>query len=230
MIGKGSRMKHLDHYWHLAELFAYPTADFGETVQQVQTLLDERYPRAGAELRPFTEFVATASLVTLEELYLRTFDVQAVTTLDIGYVLFGDDYKRGKLLVHLNREHQEAGNDCGNELADHLPNVLRLLAKMGKADLRQELVEKIVAPALGKIIGEFDPHKLQQKNQVYQKHHKTLLEQPTGYGVIYRHPLLAVYRTLQEDFRIKEPPEVAPTTADFRQTVGSEMKLEADEP
>ena len=64
------------------------------------------------------------------ELYLRTFDVQAITTLDIGYVLFGEDYKRGALLAGLSAEHKKVSNDCGIELADHLPNVLRLLPKM----------------------------------------------------------------------------------------------------
>ena len=45
---------------------------------------------------------------------------QVLATLDIGYVLFGDDYKRGELLANLNQEHRKANNDCGTELADHL--------------------------------------------------------------------------------------------------------------
>ena len=144
-------------YGALADLFLYPDARFGETAAQIQEFLEDASPAAARELREFTEFVSHASLIELEELYTRSFDVQAVTTLDLGYVIFGDDYKRGELLVNLSREHAESGVDCGAELPDHLPNVLRLLEALHDSELRAELVKKIVGPALRKIIGEFDP-------------------------------------------------------------------------
>ena len=59
-----------------------------------------------------------------EEIYTRTFDVQAITTLDVGYVLFGDDYKRGELLVNLNNEHTKAGNDLRNGISWRSPSKL----------------------------------------------------------------------------------------------------------
>ncbi len=217
------------YYDQLADLFAYPAANFPETVGSVQAMLDQQHPAVGALLRPFSEFVREATLSQLEELFLRTFEVQSVTTLDLGYVLFGDDYKRGKLLVHLNQEHQAAGNDCRHELADHLPNLLRLLPRMSDIALRRELVEKIIAPALRKIIGEFDPHNVAQKNKVYEKHHKTLLEEPPGYGTVYVHALQAVYQALQVDFHLEENQPLPPGSADFLKSVGSEMTIEASE-
>jgi hypothetical protein len=165
----------------------------------------------------------------MEELFMRTFEVQSVTTLDIGYVLFGDDYKRGKLLVHLNQEHRKAENDCYHELADHLPNILRLLPKMDDTALRQELVEKIVVPALNKIIGEFDPQKVAEKNKVYQKHHKALLEEPPGYGTIYVYPLKAVLLALQQDFQVEKAAPMPPGSVDFLKAVGTEMTIETSE-
>lgn len=228
-------MKHsFQHYHCLAGLFAYPGSGFAPAVSAAQRFLDAQYPAAGAELKPFTEYVSGASPTELEELFTRSFEVQAITTLDIGYVLFGDDYKRGALLVNLNREHREAGVDCGNELADHLPNLLRLLAKMEKAELRAELVQKIIAPALRKIIGEFDPEKIAQKNAIYQKHHKTLIERLAHHGTVYQHPLKALYRVLESDFEVSiaswEVKEIdaPPQSADFLKSVGSEMKLEAE--
>jgi len=143
------------HYILLADLFRYPDGAFPERVAKAQAFLDGHCPEAAPELAPFTAFVADASPITLEECYTRSFDVQAATTLDLGYVLFGDDYKRGAVLVNLNREHREAGNPCYSELADHLPNVLCLLPKMTDTELRSELVEKIILPALRKIIGDF---------------------------------------------------------------------------
>ena len=120
----------IKYYSLIANLFEYPGEDFTAKVKKVQTSLDEHYPEAGKLLVPFTDFMSKANLITQQELFIRSFDVQAVTTLDLGYVMFGDDYKRGELLVNLNREHREVKNDCGVELSDHLPNVLRLLPKM----------------------------------------------------------------------------------------------------
>ena len=95
--------------------------------------------------------------------------MQAITTLDVGYVLFGDDYKRGELLVNLNREHREAGNECNGELADNLSNLLPLLSKMKNHDIRTDLVEIIIMPGLNKIIKEFDSKNIVLKNKAYQK-------------------------------------------------------------
>ena len=81
------------------------------------------------EVEHFLDAIPERTL-DLQELHTRTFDVQALTTLGTGYVLFGDDYKRGALLSNLNREHNDAQNDCRGELADHLPNVLRLIPKL----------------------------------------------------------------------------------------------------
>lgn len=216
------------HYTRLAGLFSYPCNDFTQTVSEAQKWLDAHYPEAGTEMKPFTIFVSGASLTELEELFNRSFEVQAITTLDIGYVLFGDDYKRGAMLVNLNCEHREAGVDCGNELADHLPNVLRLLAKMDKSELRAELVQKIIAPAMRKIISGFAPERIQQKNAIYKKHHKTLLESSEHYGTIYQYPLKALYRVLEADFDLKEETANLPApSAEFLKSVGSEMDIES---
>jgi nitrate reductase molybdenum cofactor assembly chaperone len=222
-------MKHeLEHYEQLAGLFSYPDKDFVDRVRQAQTLLDTRYPAAGEAMTPFTDFVAGASLTTLEELYTRSFDVQAITTLDLGYVLFGDDYKRGALLVNLNKEHRDVGNDCHNELADHLPNVLRLLPKMEDRELRAELVERIVGPALQKIIGEFDPGKIDSKKKVYLKHHKTWIDWSEDFGTVFQRPLVALYTVLQEDFDMTVKTTRPTPSVDFLKNIDSEIELETD--
>lgn len=219
-------MKSYSHYDRLALLFTYPGRDYPVDVRKVQAELDTAYPTAGVELQGFTNFVCSATEIGLQELYTRSFDVQAITTLDLGYVLFGDDYKRGALLVNLNREHRQAGVDCRNELADHLPNVLRLLSSMRQRDLREEMVAKIVAPALRKIIGEFDPQKVEAKNEIYRKHHRTLIERPAEYGAIYRKPLRALHMVLADDFAIREK-TLSRGGTDFLRSIGTEIEVEA---
>ena len=86
---------------------------------------------------------------------MKTFDVQAVCSLDIGYVLFGEDYKRAQLLVNLQSEHKAAGVDCGSELGDHLPNVLTLLSKTNDPDFAEELGFIITSQAVRFMITKF---------------------------------------------------------------------------
>ncbi len=117
----------LSHYEYLAKLFAYPEKKFLGDVEETVQFLEKNHQEAFVQVRDFYQVVAQKSLYELQELYTRSFDVQSITTLDVGYVLFGDDYKRGELLVNLRREHTKANNDCHTELADHLPVILRLL-------------------------------------------------------------------------------------------------------
>jgi len=219
--------KTISQYAKFAPLFAYPDADFGKVVRDVQTYLDETAPEAAEELREFTAFAEQASLDELEELYTRSFDVQAVTTLDLGYVLFGDDYKRGELLANLNREHREAGVDCGTELGDHLPNMLELLDAMNDPELRDELVQMIVAPALRRIIGEFSVDRIEKNDKVYMKHHKTLIEKSKHHGVIYEKTLKALYTVLSRDFDVSraEAPQT-PAQSCFLNSIGTEMTID----
>ncbi len=215
-----------EQYNLMAGLFYYPEPGYADITKKAQTYLDEHYPDAGIELKRFTDFALQASQIELEELFTRSFDVQAATTLDLGYVLFGDDYKRGQVLVNLNSEHKEAGNDCGSELADHLPNILRLLPKMKKPEFRKELVEKIIAPAVKKIISEFNPQRIEKKNVVYRKHHRTIIESSADYALIFQYPLKAVYQIMREDFKFKEM-KLQQSNSDFLRSVGSEMNIEA---
>ena len=219
-----------EHYVQLAGLFTYPDARFAGNVFEVQTLLDEKCLEAAKQLRAFTELTAQTSLMDLEELYTRSFDVQAITTLDLGYVLFGDDYKRGELLVKLNAEHNEVGIDCGTELSDHLTNILRLLNAMKKLELRKELVEKIVAPALRKIINEFEPDKVEIKAAAYKRNHKTLIDRSEQYATIYQKPLQALFTVLARDFDVNvgEKPVLTEQQSRFLNSIGTEMTLECN--
>ena len=221
-------MKHTHLFDSLADLFSYPYEGFAECIETIVNDLKGQFPEAMAELDEFKDFMSRSTLIEMEEVYTRSFDVQAITTIDIGYVLFGDDYKRGALLVNLNREQQEAGVDAGSELADHLPNVLRLLGRMSDEMLRNELVQKIVAPAVKKIIGEFNPEKVESKNNIYRKHYKTLIERSSNHALIYQQPLKAVYKVLDALFDLNErvEPEQVKSSSDFLKSVGEEIAIE----
>lgn len=216
------------HYKTLAHLFEYPDAMFVDRVRNVRGLIEVGYQDAIEPLDRFIDLLPENDLHTWQELFTRTFDVQAITTLDIGYVLFGDDYKRGELLSNLNREHIAHSVDCGVELADNLPNVLRLMAQLTDEELRSELVEEIVAPALAKMIAEFDDKRIEGKHRSYRKHYKTLLELPetaTRVSTLYQYALHALYRVVKQDFAVVERIPVNQAN-DFLNAVARENDIE----
>ena len=219
-------MSRRTHYEALADLFVYPQADYPELVKTAYSGLEGSYPEACALLNEFIKMLPDHDLRMLQEVYTRSFDVQAITTLDIGYVLFGDDYKRGQLLSHLNREHHQHDVDCGQELADHLPNVLKLIAVLEEGDLLEDMINEILAPAVHQMTAEFNDSRIRKKHQAYEKHYKTLIESPSDVPTIntlYQYPLKVLFAVLKKDFSIAETFE---QTSDFLVNITKENQLE----
>lgn len=191
----------LANYNLLASVFIYPVNEgYKEEITNVYNYLNNTFIEAASTLKPFLDFVNQSSVVEIQELFLRSFDVQAITTLDIGFVLFGEDYKRGKLLVHLNEEHNKVGNKCETELSDHLPNLLKLLPKMEDEEMRNEIATLLIIPAVEKMVSEFSLDKIEKKDKVYKKHQKVLLDYSQNNRTIFQTTLMALFMVLQRDF------------------------------
>ena len=216
------------HLQLLASLFEYPDADYPDRVRDIKDILSGRYADATAELDRFIELLPANDLQKMQELFTRSFDVQAVTTLDVGYVLFGDDYKRGILLANLNREHRHAGIDTGTELADYIPNLLRLMAVIEDEEVLRDLAYAILAPALLEMIGEFSTERIQKRNKSYEKHYKTLIETPAvavEAVTLYQFALKSLYAVLKQDFALIETMPLQRSN-DFLASVSRENEIE----
>ncbi len=221
------------HYEHLARLFDYPQGDYPTWVQGAYDLLAGRYVIAAAGINAFAQTLPTdggpftpEELDEVQEIFTRSFDVQSITTLGVGYVMFGDDYKRGEVLVNLGREMREVGIDCGSELPDHLPNVLRLIGRWKDRDLAEEFVQEILHPALEMMIAEFGERRMEARNGLYRKHFKTLIVSSAERGTMFRELLSAVLEVLRQDFHLLElkPSE---KDNDFLRSIGRELEIEA---
>lgn len=156
-----------DIYHKLAELLQYPNSNWDSKI------------RSCANNDALTEFrsgVDALSLSDLQEIYTRTFDLNPVCALEIGYHLFGENYKRGEFLANLRET--EAPFELGQEyqLPDYLPVLLRLLTKLDDQELRNSLMSECLVPAIEKMLTSFKD-----------------TENP------YRHLLEAVRTTLQSD-------------------------------
>ncbi len=220
-------MVNYSHYELLSVLFAFPKEGFTGYVLKVQDFLLEHYPECAKELEDFVDYVQKNNLLDQQEIYVRSFEVQAITTIDLGYVLFGEDYKRGALLVNLNREMREAGIDTNGELSDHLPFVLELISKIEDDEFRAELVKRILAPAVKLIIDEFGEKKMEYKTKFYKKQYKTIIDSSDEYKMIYLNALNTFYKILKIDFDIKND-IVSLNSSDFLKSVNSELAMESD--
>jgi len=166
----------------------------------MQDIISNKYPDALKELEKFLELLPTKTS-DLQEIFMKSFEVQAVTSLDVGYVLFGDDYRRGAVLAKLSEEHKRADNDCGQELPDCLPNLLRLLSKLKDTETASELVTILMAPAVEKMMDEYDIATMESKDKFYKKQYKTLIVSSFSL-LIFLYAFQALYILFDNDFSL----------------------------
>jgi nitrate reductase molybdenum cofactor assembly chaperone len=137
-------------YEALAELLEYPSLKLD--IESCSAVICNEPANVTNSFAEFRASTAALSLNELQELYTRTFDLSPVCALDIGYHLFGENYKRGVFLANLRET--EAPFDLGQEhqLPDYLPVLLRLLTKLDDEELRSALIVDCMIPALEKML------------------------------------------------------------------------------
>ena len=79
------------------------------------------------------------------------------------------------------------------------------------------------------MVDEFDPGRMQKKNESYEKHYKTLIETPAveiDAVTLYKYALQSLYEVLKQDFsQISEMP-LKRKTSDFLISVVQENEIE----
>lgn len=137
-----------EFYHALAGLLAYPEADYP---QRLEASLRAATPECRALLAPFADAVRGLELWQLQELFTRTFDMNPLCSLELGWHLFGENYERGLLLVRMRDELRKHGIRESTELPDHLTHVLELLARMDH-EAAADFTAACVLPALEKML------------------------------------------------------------------------------
>jgi nitrate reductase delta subunit len=135
----------------LASVLEYPKEDWFSRFEECKglSLLTDR---AGSEyFSGFCLGIHKFSLLELQELYTRTFDLSPVCALEVGYHLFGEDYKRGEFLARLRETENPYELGQEQQLPDYLPVVLRLLGQMEDAEERAAMIGYCLIPALKKM-------------------------------------------------------------------------------
>jgi len=136
----------------LAAMFEYPTqGNYGALLTRCIDTLRHDCQAAVDSLAPLRDHVAGMSLEQIQELYTRTFDINPVCTLEIGWHIYGEDYARGALLVKMREQLREANLAESQELPDHLTHVIALLGRL-TGDEADELASRYLLPGLDKML------------------------------------------------------------------------------
>jgi nitrate reductase assembly molybdenum cofactor insertion protein NarJ len=217
-----------DQYILLARLFQYPKEGYRENVNRCMNMLRERYPDAAESFTRFHDFVNSKTLYEVEEIFNITFHIQAICFLDLGYVLFGEDYKRGEFLVNMKREQAKINHDCGEELADNLPNVLILMAISNDKEFVEELAIRIVRTDLKKMLEEFKAGRMELRAKIMKKKHKAIIMEEyktenITEGNVFQNALQSLLKVLEKDYQEEKYNEVnvEPSLGNFLHSCGT---------
>lgn len=138
----------------LARLLEYPGEDYPKRVARCAQVLAEDGADTAALLEEFSRRLGDLSTEELQELYTRTFDLNPVCSLEVGWHLFGESYERGDFLVKMRQELRRHGLVESAELPDHLTHVLAVLGRMPPADA--DRLVALLFPALDKMRAGFE--------------------------------------------------------------------------
>ena len=124
----------------LADLLRYPDTQL------------TRFAGDDDDVNAFFDEIAHVAPEGMEELYTRTFDLNPVATLELGWHLWGEQYERGRFLADLRALQEGLGVEMSSELPDHLTVILLTLARMD----HPETLAQQITPALDKIAKPLD--------------------------------------------------------------------------
>jgi nitrate reductase delta subunit len=133
----------------------YPGEDFSDLLAIGRLALASGDPEAARRLERFAEAVKGLELAEIQELYTRTFDLDPVCALEVGWHLYGESYDRGRFLAHMRELHRELDVDEAGELPDHLISVLPALARLDP-EARGELGRGYAVPGVARMLAGFE--------------------------------------------------------------------------
>ncbi len=137
-----------------AQILDYPDQRPDCAVEECISALGPEDGDVAALLGRFRTSQTSMDIGQLQELYTGTFDMLPDCSLNLGYQLFGDDWRRSTFLADLAGRYRAYGVPAGKELPDHLGLILRYLAKRGDESERAQLSGECLVPALARLLKE----------------------------------------------------------------------------
>lgn len=119
-----------------------------ERLLELSNLL--RYPNVATGFSPSLAGLKPGTTSDLAEIYTSTFDLAPACSPYVGVHLFGDENPdRARLMVGLRLAYKRLGMSEGDEMPDHIANVLAFASR--DSEERDELMQLVLIPALRKM-------------------------------------------------------------------------------
>lgn len=118
----------------LGTTLAYPRDGYLTRVFECRDLLHGGNSEAGAAICAFCEATASLNETELQELYTQTFDLNPVCSPEVGWHIYGEQYRRGRFLVQARELLKIVGIEERGELPDHLMSLLPAVARLEPQD------------------------------------------------------------------------------------------------
>lgn len=134
-----------------AGLLFYPRTDYREQVERCQREFAAVVPQAEDFLTAFADGIDKLAAEEVEELFTRTFELNPLCALEIGWHLFGENYSRGEFLVQMRQALRQHNLPESTELPDHLGHVLTVLGRLTRTE-SSLFAEQYILPALDKML------------------------------------------------------------------------------
>jgi len=138
-------------YDGLGRILSYPGPIFRKNLEICWAHAAVANRAAAAFLWDLLEETRGMSTPDLQELYTRTFDLNPVCALDVGWHLYGEAYERGRFLVRMREMLRQVGIAEGTELPDHLTAVLPALGRLAPEEAGA-FAAAYVLPALRRML------------------------------------------------------------------------------
>jgi nitrate reductase assembly molybdenum cofactor insertion protein NarJ len=146
-----------------ARLLDYPENDYRQRIEDCCRELETSKALSYQFMRDFSDYAWETPLSELQEAFTRTFELNPLCALEVGWQLYGENYDRGKFIVNMRQKIRELGINESTELPDHLFHILLILGRLERREMI-EFSNSIVIPAIVKMIAG-----LKNKNAPFDK-------------------------------------------------------------
>lgn len=150
----------------LSRLLVYPSGNYHQQLDQCSkaiAALKDVPSEIGRKIKEFANATQDLTTAELEELYTRTFDINPISSLEVGWHLHGETYERGAFLVSMRSLLYRLHIEESTELPDHLSHVLQALARMDPLEGSSFISNKVLK-ALDKMLEGFADHSSPYEN------------------------------------------------------------------
>lgn len=133
----------MHHYQILSALLLYPEQELIDHLPEISTALAAT-PSMQDPLQPLLAYLATESLIDLQQNYVMTFDRNPSHSLHLFEHIHGESRDRGQAMVDLMEEYKKHGleMDC-DDLPDYVPLFLEFLSQQDEAEAARLLSDAV---------------------------------------------------------------------------------------